>query len=404
MAVAADLSELLIWCVAFALASLALVLSRAIATPFVAIGSLPIIGTPFRWVAEGIQAALVDPLNAIVNASEAGIAYSINQLIDAVAVLLGIPLVILLGVEKALQYLWNQALRPLIHSITDTIQSTANRALALAEAVPAKIKTAVHDAEVYTDAAVAVAAGELETKAIQLANIAKIEAVDYADWAVGRLRAAEDASIAVANASLVAVEGELARLKSASEAAAAAIATVATREGELAAAIAARATEGELEAVRAALGEAYSLAQTAKADALSVAQEVSDKVLGPAITTVRSIAITVEDDIGTLIGNGTITDAARLLASVTAIGTLLYAIAKETGLENSDCRSKVKDICATNPAAWTKLIGAAAFFAIALDFRDFVAGAQLVAEGIGAGVQALEQPFIGSLPPLTLAA
>jgi hypothetical protein len=49
-----------------------------------------------------------------------------SGLIDAFGLLIAIPLLLALGTKAAFEYLWNAALRPLIHSIADPIRTLAS--------------------------------------------------------------------------------------------------------------------------------------------------------------------------------------------------------------------------------------------------------------------------------------
>jgi hypothetical protein len=83
---------------------------------------------------------------------------------------------------------------------------------------------------------------------------------------------------------------------------------------------------------------------------------------------VRSIAVGVENDLGTIEGQYGALGVAGLIAAMPAVATLVNAIASEAGLENRDCRQKVKGICATDSSAWGDLLAglAATGFAFSL--------------------------------------
>lgn len=53
-----------------------------------------------------------------------------SGLLEALYLVLGLPLLLLVGLRQALEYAWNEALHPVIHRITDPIRKTANEALA----------------------------------------------------------------------------------------------------------------------------------------------------------------------------------------------------------------------------------------------------------------------------------
>lgn len=160
-------------------------------------------------------------------------------------------------------------------------------------------------------------------------------------------------------------------------------------------------------AALAAVGDATAALQGLITQAEQLAtSEVSQasSVASQALAQVRGIAVTAEDDVSTIVGKLTPAGVAALLGTIPALATFINTLAQETGLENEGCRGKVKNICATDPAAWQKLLAGAGFLALAFDFKDFVNAAELVAEGIGKGVEELEKPFDLSLPPLAVAA
>lgn len=107
-----------------------------------------------------------------------------------------------------------------------------------------------------------------------------------------------------------------------------------------------------------------------------------------ALADVRGIAVGAEKDLETLYGHLGLLGAAGLLAALPALATLVNAIATEAGLDNAECRSKVKGICGTNPAQWGKLLGGLALMAGLLDLRELVALCRLI---LPAGVDLVKQ-------------
>lgn len=69
---------------------------------------------------------------------------------------------------------------------------------------------------------------------------------------------------------------------------------------------------------------------------------------------------------------------AGLMAAIPLLRAITNTIAVESGLENADCRSKVKGICGTNPAAWAGLLGGLAALGFAFSLKDLYG----VAEGL----------------------
>lgn len=92
-----------------------------------------------------------------------------------------------------------------------------------------------------------------------------------------------------------------------------------------------------------------------------------------AIASARAIAVGAEEALRTIEGAMTPEELAALLAAIPALAVLVHAIATEAGLDNPECRGKVKGICGTNPARWGKLLGELALLTGLLNFRELVA-------------------------------
>lgn len=195
MAVAVeDLSVLLLWIGAFILATLAYYVAKAIAS--VIDIDLPIIGHPFHFVARRIENGIVDPLNKLRQASDAGIAKGFLDLVNALELGIGITLLLGLGVKDALQYLWGTALKPFIHAITDPISklahATAADVSALTKTVAADLRTAETYAADHATAALAAAKVYVDGKiatAIKVLRADIVAAVDFVHLAVGEAAA-----------------------------------------------------------------------------------------------------------------------------------------------------------------------------------------------------------------------
>lgn len=326
-----DLGALALCFVAIALLVAAKELAQAIAAPL----DFSIFGArPLHGVAVAIENHIVGALDDAIRGVEKAAAGFLSGLVDAFALLIAIPLLIIVGVRAALSYLWDEALIPRIRSITDTIKTTADaaraRVIALEGTVVANLgaaeryarehaASALSSATAYIDHRIDAAIGTLRGDIA--AGVSQAEA--YAELAVGKLRAAEDA--AVAGAVGLAVEAKQAGL------AAAAIA--------------------EAEAIR--IG-ADALTAGLASDAAAIAQ--LDAAGKAALDVVRSVAVGVADDLGKIEGDIGALGTGALIASIPAIATLVHAIATEAGLENASCRSKVKEVCSTDPSAWTGLL------------------------------------------------
>ena len=289
-------------------------------------------------ISGAIEGALVSPLKKIMDGASADIAKGLNALANSLAVLVGVPLLLGLGVKAALTYLWKQALPAFVHAVVDPVFAVARQALAKVEAVPADIARAFGRAESFATSEAERAIRAAETLATHAALNAEHAAERYADEAVSALRGAEEA----------------------------------------------------------ALSSVLSIAHAAETDA--------SRALDHATAAAEAIAVPIGKELTALEQYIQSLDLAQLVTSVPALALLVTTIAAESGLGNAECRSKVKGICGTDPAAWGRLLGLAAFLTLAFDFKDFVKGAELVAEGIGTLVADLEKPFNLQLPPLPLAA
>lgn len=273
-------------------------------------------------------------------------------------------------------------------------------AVDLANAAASTAAADLQKARDYTDSTVAAASGALtslidaaKNAAEQAAADALSAAVTKLDTAVSDARAAAASGIATAekdagdlvSQAVDALTGQITNLKASTNAALAAVAGAAS---------------SALSSASGAIGTEISAAVSG-AEALASA---GDQAVTAALDQVRSIAITAETDVQTLAGAAGIAGSAALISSIPALATLVYAIANEAGLGNSQCRQKVGKVCSTDPAAWAQLLAGAAFLALAFDFKEFVDVAEQLAGAVGDGVAVLEQPFLAALPPLALAA
>lgn len=303
---------------------------------------------PFHFIAVDLENAVVSALDDAIKGVERATAKFASGLIDALGLLIAIPLLLGLGVKAALEYLWNAALRPVIHSIVDPVRTIASKAQRtvddLADTVAANVGRAedfararageaLRSAKAYVESRLEAAAGELRRDIAAALSTAE----RYADEAVSKLRAAEDA--AVANAVH--------------------LASAALAAGEAAAAAALRTAEGEIVA-------AEREAEAAAASALAA----SDALGKAALEAVRSIAVTAEDELRVIEGAVGAAGTAALVAAIPALATLVRAIATEAGLENAECRGKVKGICGTNPKAWEGFLAGLTAFGLAFSLEQ----------------------------------
>lgn len=370
-----DLGALVLCFVAIAL----LLIAKNLVEQGVAVLNVGIFGAhPFGGIARTLENTVLHALNDAIKGTEKAAAKFESGLIEAFTLLVGIPLLLGYAVYKAFGYLWNHALVPLVHSITDAIDTTATKAWSHVQTLEGTVAKDLGKAEDYADGAAASAlagakayAGHWIDNAITVLRgdirDAVGEAEAFAQTAVGKLRAAEDSAIAT-------VAGLAAQAEHAGVAAAAS--ALATAERELAAAhrAALEATGGAL-----ATAEAFAAREAARveAEALAAAAGVGAAASG-ALDVVRSIAVGAENELKDLEGIYGAVGTATLIASIPAIATLVHAIAIESGLENQSCRTKVKGICGTDPLAWGELLAGLAVLGFGFNLREMYH----VAEGL----------------------
>lgn len=325
----------------------------------VAVFDVSILGyRPFHSIARALENSVIGALDSAIKGVEGQTARFENGLIDAFGLFVGIPILLGLGVKVAFEYLWTSALRPVIHSIVDPVATRAAQALAKVEALSGvvsanlaaaeryareKADAALADARGYADAKIAAATGVLRAAIPDAIGVAE----RYADQAVGKLRTAEDAAI-----------GAAVELAVNAKAAGVAAAGAALAEAERVA------------------GRELSAAEAEATRALATAQALSQA----AIADVRSIAVTAEDELAKLEQLAGATGLAALIAAMPAVATLVHAIASEAGLENAECRTKVKGICRTDPSAWENLLSGLVAVGFAFSLAELAHVARPLAE------------------------
>lgn len=293
---------------------------------------------PFGFLADAIRGTLIAGLKDAQAGVEAAAAGFEAGLLDALTLLIGIPLLGVLGVKKALQYLWNSALPSLVDSITDPITRTANEALTKTESLAASIPDVVAAIGTEIDAKVAAGVRDAETYTATnvLAGIRTAE--QYADQAVSKLQAAENA--AIDNAVDIANAAKAAGLAAAKEAQTAA--------------------------------EAYAAKTVASAAA----------AIQTALDQVKAIAVGAEGDLTDFESYVKGLGLPGLIAGETALATLVALVLADTGLENASCRGKVKQICQTDATVWEDLLGGLLAIGFGFTLPELVATARPL---IGAG-------------------
>jgi hypothetical protein len=379
-----DLGALALCFVALAL----LLLAKSAVDQIVGVLNVGIFGAhPFGGIARTMENTVLRVLNDAIKGVEKGTAKFESGLLDSLGVLLAIPLLLAYGVKAALEYLWSHALGPFVHNIADVAKGVADKAWSHVQTLEGTVATNVGKAEDYADGAAAHALSTAKTyadkwidNAVSVLNsnirAGVAEAEGFASTAVGKLRTAEDAAIDTAVS-----------LANAANAAgiAASAGALATAEHEIAAASAA-ALGAAAGALTTAEDFAARQAAAVRADALAAAAGVEAAVTG-SLDVVRSIAIGAENELKDLEGIYGALGTATLIASIPALATIVHAIASEAGLENQSCRSKVKDICRTDPSAWEDLLGGLVALGFVFSLPELVKIATPMAEGLAAVVR-----------------
>lgn len=373
-----DLGGLVLCFVAIAL----LLIAKNLVEQGVAVLNVGIFGAhPFGGIARSMENTVLRGLNDAIKGTEKAAAKFESGLIEALTLLIGIPLLLGFAVYKAFQYLWNHALGPFVHRIVDAIDTTATKALAKVTALEGTVANDLGIAKRYAEneASDALASSKAYAdrwidNAVRVLNgniaagVAEAEA--FASTAVAKLRGAEDAAIATVAG--LAAQAEHAGVNAAASA-------LATAEHELAV-VRDTALTAAAGALTAAEDFAAHEAARVEATALAAAAGVEAAASG-ALDVVRSIAVGAENELKDLEGIYGALGTATLIASIPAIATLVHAIAIESGLENQSCRTKVKGICGTDPLAWTELLAGLAVLGFGFNLREmYDAAAGLVGE------------------------
>lgn len=313
--------------------------------------NIPVINVrPFHGVLEDINTAVQNGCSDAVDALGKAADDFEQGLLASLALLVGIPAVIGLGLYKALTYLWGTALKAFVGSVVDPLRTDLAKA---GTEIADLTRTAAHDlaeAKDYADAQVSAAAVAFQALAETLARNAETAAERFASDAVDKLQTAEAAALAGA------VTAFDAGLRAAQQATA-----------ELATKVAAEITAAETQAEReaAAAGQAALTGATA-------ALAASEATAARALAGVKSIAVTAEDDIGSIVGKIGIPGTAALIAAIPAIATFVASLATDAGLGNQACRQKVGNICSVDAKAWEGLLAGLVSVGLVFSLQDVV--------------------------------
>lgn len=293
---------------------------------------------PFAGIADTLNNTLIAWLDDAIRGVEKIAARFFSGMIDSFGLLIAIPILVYIGARDALTYMWNSALMPRVHSVTDSIRATATEARDDVKALASTVADDYVNARNYADARASHAIESAEafttTKVAGAVAAVRGELANAVQTLEHTIDTATDGALSTAlhavHAAELAVEGE-----------------IADAEG----------------AAAAALAQSQALGQAA-------------------LDAVKSIAVTVEDDLSTIEGGLGALGVAGLIAAIPAIATLVQSIATESGLENAECRTKVKGICGTHPSAWANLLAGAALAGVSFGLSDLVGVAkELIEEG-----------------------
>lgn len=91
---------------------------------------------------------------------------------------------------------------------------------------------------------------------------------------------------------------------------------------------------------------------------------------------------------------------AGLVASIPALAVLVNTIAQESGLENESCRTKVKGICGTDPAAWESLLLGIAAVGVGFSLGDIIEAAGNLVDDAGGLLAELSAGVIDEAPAI----
>lgn len=121
----------------------------------------------------------------------------------------------------------------------------------------------------------------------------------------------------------------------------------------------------------AAVTSAVAIAHTAETDAAAAFDHAKSFAEGLVAPVGRDVTA-LDDYVKGL-------DVPKVAAGAAATAALVTALIADTGLGDQACRSKVKDVCATDPSVWANLLGMLAPLGLALSLPELVK----VANGIG---------------------
>ncbi len=315
------------------LLTLALGIAEAIAAPFDI--NIPAVGRPFHFVSVALHNSLIKWIQSAITGVEGAAAHLWNNLASSMQLVFGLSILLGDAVYKALSYLMQVTLGARIFSKTEPIRKAADKA--------------------QTDATTALALASGGTPDV-----------------IGRLLGQPGAILSEANKY---TDVQIRTIHDTVNAEAAAAAKSATSAAASAAQAARDITTGHagspgaagIPGERGLPGEAgtpgvagvpgvQGLPGEAGAPGASGVAALEAAVAGEA-GVIGGIGTETWDELQKLYGSLDLTKLGGLLATGAVAGSIVNVLARDTGLENAECRSKVKGICGTDPSVWENLLG-----------------------------------------------
>jgi hypothetical protein len=137
--------------------------------------------------------------------------------------------------------------------------------------------------------------------------------------------------------------------------------------------------------LRGEITHGVSGAERIAAEGLGALKRAEDAAVADA-ERIGSMAL---DEIRTLLNGRDLATIAALIASIPLLRELLRTLEAETGLDNPECRSKVRGICSTNPARWAHLLDLLALEMAWPGLDEFARGVADLAREVADGIVTL---------------
>jgi hypothetical protein len=334
---------------------------------------------PLHGIAVSIENGAIAALDDAIKSVEKVAAGFLSGLIDAFGLLIAIPLLLGLGIKAALEYLWSSALKPVIHTITDTIRDTAGKALSKATALEATVAADLASAEKYARGQAAAALSDAEayvetriSTALHTVSgeigAAVSSAERYADQAVSKLRSAEDAAIGAVASVAAAGIAEAERLARAGVSEAEQLAAAGVTEAERLAQV------GITDAIRQGEAATAALAQVVSGEIATL-----DQAIGGAAAEIPELAFEGIDFIRGKLESLDLTKLAGLIAAIPLIGALARSLSLKSWLWCANVGAVGRALCGIPGDLIDALLGDALAALALADLCELVHLMQVVA-------------------------